>query len=244
MDRELRSAERAGDASRAERLRARGGAEPLDERVRRLRADLERATALWRARRPARPGRDPAALASRAGPPALAEASRWFGADGPHGHGFRLARPLSPDRLSGLEERLGVALPAEYRAWLGQVAGGGAGPCYGVLPPSRWGEHLDDPSDAAAFAAPCLLDPARAGQEDWDQPLPGGARQRFQGTLAVCEEGCAYHSLLILTGPHRGRVARVAPDEGAPFLFADAPDFLAWYEAWLQGVLAGEQANA
>lgn len=232
MDEQLRAAERAGDDERAARLRARAGEEPLASRLTRVREKLARAAEAWRQRRRPRAG-DPAALR---------EDLRWFGADGPHGHNYRLAPALGERELERLEAKLGITLPADYRAFLAGIAGAGPGPSYGLLPASRWGDHLDG-SREPTWALPCLLEPDGPAHEDWDERLPDGALERYQGTLALTEEGCGYYSALILTGPARGRVAGVSL-EGGPYHLAPEPDFLAWYEAWLDRVLAGEQANA
>lgn len=56
----------------------------------------------------------------RAADPAL----KRFGAEG---HGYRLNSPLVEAEAVAVEQRLGVALPAEYRAFVTRVGDGGAG---------------------------------------------------------------------------------------------------------------------
>ncbi|WP_406114444.1 SMI1/KNR4 family protein [Streptomyces sp. NBC_01014] len=60
-------------------------------------------------------------------------AERVFGAQG---HGFRLGPVMSEGQLQALEADLGVGLPAQYRSFLLHVAGGGAGPDYGLMTPA------------------------------------------------------------------------------------------------------------
>ena len=242
MDEQLRAAERVGDDERAARLRARAGVEPLAARLTRVGEKLAGAAAAWRTRG-GRPTGDPAALR---------EDLRWFGAEGPHGHDYRVAPALDERELARLEATLGITLPADFRAFLAHIASAGAGPSYGLLPASRWGEHLlHAERSLGALSLPCLLDPQRApaplsrpteASDEAEPPLPPGARDHFQGTLALVSEGCGYYSALVLNGPGRGRVVCVSL-EGTHH-FAPEPDFLAWYEAWLDRVLAGEQANA
>jgi hypothetical protein len=53
------------------------------------------------------------------------------------------------------------------------------------------------------------------------------------GAITLIEQGCAYSSLLIVTGPHRGAVVNIDPGLSAPPYFARDGGFLAWYERWL-----------
>jgi hypothetical protein len=66
---------------------------------------------------------------------------------GSSGHHFILAQALSSTEVSELQSWLGVTLPADYRDFLTDVAAGGAGPFYGVLPVRRaadgWEWHGD-----------------------------------------------------------------------------------------------------
>ncbi|MER5896107.1 SMI1/KNR4 family protein [Streptomyces sp. NPDC001876] len=74
------------------------------------------------------------------------------------GHRWALEEPLTESGVAELEEQIGVRLPEEYRAFLLQVAAGGAGPAYGLFHvrsmQDRWhwegdGADLADLSTAA-----------------------------------------------------------------------------------------------
>ncbi|MET7365903.1 SMI1/KNR4 family protein [Streptomyces sp. NPDC005566] len=76
------------------------------------------------------------------------------------GHRWALEKPLTESGLAELEEHIGVRLPEEYRAFLLQVAAGGAGPAYGLFPvrhvQSRWRWEGDgaDLADLSMLAEP------------------------------------------------------------------------------------------
>lgn len=194
---------------------------------------------------------------------ALRRAPRWwavFGADHPgHGHGFELLPVLTEERLRDVERWLGTELPEEYRTFLMEVGAGGAGPDYGLFPlrppgpdtppatghcalPFRPGltaeleehdeaeprreDHPDDEAFAAAYAA-------------WDTRRDELNGALTEGTLCVGSQGCAYYSLLVVTGPHRGTmwdgvravgegvVPIEPPGRRGPVTFAE------WYLDWL-----------
>lgn len=60
------------------------------------------------------------------------------------------------------------------------------------------------------------------------------------GLLPIGSQGCSYVHCLVLNGPFAGRVANVDFDYSQPPRFAYEPDFLAWYERWLDEVISGE----
>jgi hypothetical protein len=73
--------------------------------------------------------------------------------------------------------------------------------------------------------------------DDWAERL-GITRDRwFEGAIAVSSQGCTYAAVLVVSGPHRGRLVSVDMDGQPPFFFEE-PDFLGWYEQWIDGVLA------
>ncbi|MFI9616625.1 SMI1/KNR4 family protein [Streptomyces sp. NPDC052023] len=159
---------------------------------------------------------------------ALRKAPRWravFGADFQgHGHNFELLPVLTEEQLRAVERRLGTELPEEYRTFLLEVGAGGTGPDYGLFPMKPVGpgarpatgrcalpfrpeltaqldEHecaepqrADHPDDGA-FAA--VYAPWEARHEELYDALT-------EGTLCISSQGCAYYSLLVVTGPQRG----------------------------------------
>lgn len=134
---------------------------------------------------------------------ALAAADPTLRRFGAGRHRYELAPPLAPPALADLEHRLGAALPDDLRAFAAEVAAGGAGPCYGLVPIDR----------AAAYAA---SGPAGA---PWTRGLP------------LVHLGCGYAAVVALDGDARGEVwidARaigvVAPIHGS---------FTAFYLDWI-----------
>jgi hypothetical protein len=119
---------------------------------------------LWRTAREA-----VAALA--AADPAL----RRFGAAR---HRYRLDPPLDADARAAIERRIGP-LPDDVGELAGQLAAGGAGPGYGLVPLDR---------AAHVTGAPAAAGPA------WTRGLP------------VADLGCGYAAVVALDGPARGEV--------------------------------------
>lgn len=127
-------------------------------------------------------------------------------------HGGALAAPLTGDQLARLEQAAGP-LPDDVRHFFSEVAGQGAGPGYGLLPPS------------AALAA---------GSFDWrDGEEPEGPPA---GVLPLAHAGCGVVWLLVLGGPHRGEVWL---DAGGSDRIARrvAGSFDAWYRMWLDAAV-------
>lgn len=188
---------------------------------------------------------------------ALRKAPRWqevFGADfHGYGHKFELLPVLTEEQLQAVERRLGTELPEEYRTFLLEVGAGGAGPDYGLFPmnPPATGRctlpfrpeltaELDeheytepqraDYPDEGAFAA------AHAGWTARSNELYDALTE---GTLCIGEQGCAYYSLLVVTGPQRGTVwddVRAVGEGVVPVKLrgkAGHVSFAEWYLDWL-----------
>ncbi|WP_432972510.1 HEAT repeat domain-containing protein [Dactylosporangium sp. CA-233914] len=156
-------------------------------------------------------------------------------------HHFRLQRPAAESAVAEFETSHGVRLPEHYRRFVIEVGDGGAGPGTGLLPladvctvegrPGCWPGHL-------TRACPYLPGPRYPGwsEELYEDP-PGSDQVWLPGTLLVC--GGQLQTRLIVTGPACGRLFNVDADhEIVPYVVED-PDFLCWYERWLDEVDEG-----
>ncbi|MGW6917250.1 SMI1/KNR4 family protein [Kitasatospora sp. NPDC054939] len=141
---------------------------------------------------------------------------------------------LTETQISDFEDAHGIRLPEEFRQFLTRVGHGGYGPTYGLLPMERW------------LGRGGVGQPAESFRTVPDMDLPAGSDGRgdcagFPGTIAVVHRGCSDFTLLVVTGPGRGRLVEVnAEGFFAPRFHADA-DFLSWYERWLDFVLTGHR---
>ncbi len=158
-----------------------------------------------------------------------------FGSD--H-HRFRLNPPLGEAALQAFEREHGIRLPEDYRAFLRLAGNGGAGPYYGLLPLEKWNDAvLDD--RPGYLARPSPLRPDMPAGIAWEQALNCYWEELFQGALALVHQGCSYYALLVVTGAYRGRVVYVNLDCGGTPYFVHHPDFLSWYERWLDELAWG-----
>lgn len=147
-------------------------------------------------------------------------------------HGFRLQPPLSETAIEKFEGEHNIRLPDDFRLFLLEAGSSGAGPYYGLLPMERWAEHLSEEPGPQTLASPCPL----RHKEEYPSVE---ADASLQGTLAVVHQGCVYYALLVVSGEHRGRIVYIDLDgSGSPY-FVDNPDFMSWYERWLDELLAG-----
>lgn len=176
-----------------------------------------------------------------------------------HGHRFELLPPLTQAELEETEEELGVRLPEEYRGFLLEVGAGGAGPDYGVFPlrpgaegnrarASRLAEPFRPDEVEALFDEHQENEPARDGfasdeefvaaYRAWDDHDDELREEIFAGTLHLSSQGCAYYSVLAVTGPEAGTMwddiralgELVAPQRRAG---AERLTFAEWYLGWL-----------
>jgi len=166
-----------------------------------------------------------------------------FGSD--H-HGMVCRAPLSVRQVEDMEALYRVTLPAEYRAFITCIGDGGAGPAYGMH--SLWtGSALARVYAADGFLATpfphvAAYNPADAGGAAPDDASDAQCERReaFEaaGTIAVCDEGCGYQHLLVVSGPAKGTIwldARVSDGGLHPL----GVGFLDWYERWLDDTLLG-----
>ncbi|MGW2618013.1 SMI1/KNR4 family protein [Streptomyces sp. NPDC001500] len=154
---------------------------------------------------------------------------RRFGAS--H-HRYRLHPPLVEGAIRSFEQLHRVTLPASYRGFLSSVAGGGAGPDYGLL---GLAEEVDDEEALHDLRAECLhvgfLATPFPHTTDWPGPGKGGdADYSVAGTLVLGEIGCGTFSRLVITGSNAGQVWLDDRSWGG---LTPGADFGDWYTAWL-----------
>jgi HEAT repeat protein len=157
-------------------------------------------------------------------------------------HRFRLNRPIWEWTVRRFERQHCVRLPEDYRAFLRLAGNGGAGPYYGLLPLEKWDDAVLE-SQAGYLARPSPLRPGMPTGVEWEQELNCPWEDLFLGTLALVHQGCSYYAMLVVTGAYRGRVVYVNLDRcGTPY-FVHHPDFLSWYERWLDELLEGYEGS-
>jgi hypothetical protein len=135
-------------------------------------------------------------------------------------HEGRLEAPLSGEQLATLEARVGK-LPAEYRAFVTEVAASGAGPGYGLMSPMG---ELHSRCAKGAFA-----------WEDESKPTSG-----VSGAIPIAHAGCGVMWLLVIAGPHAGEVWLDARSSDGSVRRA-AASFSAWYRDWLSAAVQDAQ---
>ena len=176
---------------------------------------------------------------------------------GASSHKYHLNPPASEAEVLAFEEKYGVSLPEDYRAFVQTIGDANAqkldtmaGPYYGLY---AFGTQVDDllyKGSEIYLKAPCALSPDMI-QEEWEalsSPLLMDEEEEeytrqcgkvFGGLLPLGSQGCAYYHTLVLTGPYAGRVVNVNWDLLQP-TFAFETNFLDWYERYLDEVISGQ----
>lgn len=162
-------------------------------------------------------------------------------------HQYRLNPPLEESELSAFEERYGVTLPDDYRAYLLALGNGGAGPFYGVFPlgtdengpvketilhnlRNRFAH--DGPWHGLAKTIEAECDPSDDDEGTYiDEGLMAGA-------MPLTTAGCHQDYWLVISGPARGQVWFDNRANGAgirPVTNGDGSlaSFATWYLEWL-----------
>jgi hypothetical protein len=204
----------------------------------------------------------------------LREADRNLAVFGANGHNYKLRPCVDEVKVVEFECRYSVRLPDDYRRFLIELGNGGAGPYYGILGLDELYEtredYWNDLSKPFSYrhqwiGPPDLLkaineeDPNEVDDEDRrgkliDQYWQVATRD---GSISICEYGCALRFLLVLKGPEFGRIwfdatpdmagySPVAVDLAAPvqrygkwcITDQDTPverrvGFAQWYQCWL-----------
>jgi len=187
---------------------------------------------------------------------------------GASSHKYHLNPPVSEAEVLAFEEKYGVSLPEDYRAFVQTIGDINAqkletmaGPYYGL---SAFGTQVDDllyEGSEIYLKAPCALSPDMT-QEEWEKlsaPLETDEEELeeegyvievedkyfaerakvFGGLLPLGSQGCTYYHALVLNGKYAGRVVNVDLDLAQP-KFAFETNFLDWYERYLDEVISGQ----
>ena len=188
---------------------------------------------------------------------------------GASSHKYHLNPPVSEAEVLAFEEKYGISLPEDYRAFVQTIGDANAqkletmaGPYYGL---SAFGTQVDDllyEGSEIYLKAPCALSPDMT-QEEWESlsdPLLTDEEEEdeeegyvievedkyfaerakvFGGLLPLGSQGCTYYHALVLNGKYAGRVVNVDLDLAQP-KFAFETNFLDWYERYLDEVISGQ----
>jgi hypothetical protein len=175
---------------------------------------------------------------------------------GAKSHRYELKDPVSLDEVEAFEARCGITLPAAYVALVTRVGSGGpahdgagAGPFYGLY---RFGTRTNElfGDGEKDLALPCRGSPD-TDADAWeamiealeDEALNDAAWEAeagriYGGLMPLLHQGCAIYALLVLNGPHAGRIVNLDGDQNPPrFAFEDT--VLDYYERWLDEVIGG-----
>ena len=188
---------------------------------------------------------------------------------GASSHKYHLNPPISEAEVLAFEEKYGISLPEDYRAFVQTIGDVNAqkletmaGPYYGLY---AFGTQVDDllyEGSEIYLKAPCALSPDMT-QEEWEalsDPLLTDEEEEdeeegyvievednyieecgkvFGGLLPLGSQGCTYYQALVLNGKYAGRVVNVDLDLAQP-KFAFETNFLDWYERYLDEVISGQ----
>ncbi|MEU8625611.1 SMI1/KNR4 family protein [Streptomyces sp. NPDC048669] len=168
---------------------------------------------------------------------------------------------LSEAQVRQAEEQFGVVFPDDYRQYLLRVSAGGRVRTLQV-DQRGWRWDGDQPADRAnlrvpfpdhdtALAASEDLWPAepqegdyasaaayRADHDAWLETADAAEDARTSGAVPLCDDGCGFYTLLVVSGPMRGamwfdgratcdRLNPLLNDDGQPATFSE------WYLDWL-----------
>ncbi|CBG67660.1 MULTISPECIES: SMI1/KNR4 family protein [Streptomyces] len=145
-------------------------------------------------------------------------------------HEFRPGPRVGAARVDTFEAEHHIVLPWAYRTFLVEL-GVGAGPFYGLLPLEECRLFTMDrqPPDGSPRGFHHALHPDAA---------------RGDLFLHIIEMGCTDLCLIGVTGPLTGRVLTGNADGFRPPNVSSAPDFLSWYERWLDHMREGKDNRA
>jgi len=181
---------------------------------------------------------------------------------GASSHKYHLNPPVSEAEVLAFEEKYGISLPEDYRAFMLTIGDAKAkksdfiaGPYFGLYAFGTSVDSLLYEKIETYLKAPCNLSPDMT-QEEWEtlsDPLLFSEEEEeedddkyfaerakvFGGLLPLGSQGCTYEHALVLNGKYAGRVVNVDLDLAQP-KFAFETNFLDWYERYLDEVISGQ----
>ena len=123
---------------------------------------------------------------------------RRFQAFGAETHRYALRPRASESTVAAAERKLGVSLPDDLRRFYTEVADGGAGPHYGLLPAASLRNPLKAAAPFPGAAALRALDPD-AGRDPSYPDYFEAPHEAIAGLLPIIEEGCGHRVCLVAT---------------------------------------------
>jgi Leucine-rich repeat (LRR) protein len=172
-----------------------------------------------------------------------------------NGHHYQLNPTLSEVDLSVFESTNQIELPEEYRAFLNQIANGGAGPYYGLYSLEKGIEEATDYSTDEntpienSFAIDFPISKAETekfmqyyndciaeGEDDSIEYLE--IPEPLTGVIFLSEYGCGWSYLLVVKGEMAGSVWLHGDYFCPVFVEDELWTFFDWYEDWLDRSLA------
>lgn len=152
----------------------------------------------------------------------LREADRDHAVFGADGHEYKLRPCATEAQVLDFERRYSLRLPEDYRRFLTEVGNGGAGPYYGILGVDQlceleedfWGDLSKPFPYRQLWNGPPELLKAIADADELDDE---GERQgelideywktaTRDGSIMICDYGCALRFVLVVNGPEFGHV--------------------------------------
>lgn len=152
--------------------------------------------------------------------------------------GAHVTPPRGEAEVAALEERLGVSLPGDYRAFLADVGTScpQGPPGYGLWSPWDPTRDLDEGERSRDPARPFPLTELWAWGESYDEDAEQAARVEAvwsDGWIWLGTDGCGMHCVLVTAGDARGQVWEL--NEMGALPYRGGASFSTWMEDWLTG---------
>jgi Leucine-rich repeat (LRR) protein len=167
-----------------------------------------------------------------------------------NGHRYQLHEPLAEADLAAFEAQHQLQLPDEYRAFLNQLANGGAGPFYGlysladgISEAEQYSTEENEPvKNPFAQDFPLSNDDVKKFISYYDRQIEEGEDDNIQypdvpdpltGVIFLSQYGCGWSYCLVVKGEQAGSVWYHGESLSPCFSQGRQWTFFDWYEDWL-----------